>query len=378
MTEAEGTSTFMKTHEPSVVLAGGGTAGHISPLLAIAGAIRELAPDAGILAVGTAAGMETRLVPAAGYELATIERVPFPRRPSLDLLKLPFRFGTAVKQARRIIERAGADVVVGVGGYVSTPMYIAAKLAKVPLVIHEANARPGLANRVGARLTDDVAVAFRSTKLPDATWVGMPMRREISSLDRAATRAAARDRLGLEQDKPTLIVTGGSSGAASINRTIRASLEKFAAAGIQTLHITGKGKELREPDGSLVSVPGYHQVEFVDGMENVYAAADLLLARAGAATVCEIAAVGLPAVLVPLPHGNGEQALNAADLVGAGGAVMAKDADFTPDWATAELPALLQDHNKLQAMATAAAGLGIRDADTRMAEMVFRATGRQQ
>ena len=122
----------MKTHEPSVVLAGGGTAGHISPLLAIAGAIREQAPDAAILAVGTAAGMETRLVPAAGYELATIERVPFPRRPSLDLLKLPFRFGTAVKQARRIIEGAAADVVVGVGGYVSTPMYIAAKLAKVP------------------------------------------------------------------------------------------------------------------------------------------------------------------------------------------------------------------------------------------------------
>ncbi|EMY33617.1 undecaprenyldiphospho-muramoylpentapeptide beta-N- acetylglucosaminyltransferase [Arthrobacter crystallopoietes BAB-32] len=365
----------MKTPSLSVVLAGGGTAGHISPLLAIARAIRTDVPDARILAVGTAAGMETRLVPAAGFELATIERVPLPRRPSLDLFKLPFKFGAAVRQARRIIEGAGADVVVGVGGYVSTPMYIAARQANVPIVIHEANARPGLANRVGARLTDHVAVAFQSTKLPDAVWVGMPMRTEISSLDRGASRTQARERLGLEPDKPTLIVTGGSSGAASINRTVSRSLHLLADAGIRTLHITGRGKQLLDPAGVPVTAPAYRQVEYVDGMEDVYAAADLLLARAGAATVCEVAAVGLPAVLVPLPHGNGEQALNAADLVAAGGAVLVRDQEFTAEWVAGHVPALLQDPAKLEAMSAAGRSLGIRDADQRMAKMVQQAAG---
>jgi len=143
----------MKTESLSVVLAGGGTAGHINPLLAIAAAIRDARPDARLLAVGTATGMETRLVPAAGLELATIDRVPFPRKPSADLLRLPGRLAGAVRQAGRILDDAGADVLVGVGGYVCTPMYLAAWRRKIPIVIHEANTRPGLANRVGARLS---------------------------------------------------------------------------------------------------------------------------------------------------------------------------------------------------------------------------------
>lgn len=367
----------MNTSEPSVVLAGGGTAGHVSPLLAIAGAVVEAAPAARILAVGTAAGMETRLVPAAGYELATIGRVPLPRRPSLDLLKLPFKFAAAVRQAAGIIDAAKADVVVGVGGYVSTPMYIAAKLRRVPVVIHEANARPGLANRVGARLAERVAVAFKDTRLPGARWVGMPMRREIATLDRQASRGAARRRLGLAPEEPTLIVTGGSSGALSINRAIAAALPELAAAGIQVLHITGRNKALRDAEGQLLTSPGYHQVEYVDGMQDVYAAADLLLARAGAATVCEVAAVGLPSVLVPLPHGNGEQALNAASLVEAGGAVLVRDGDFSARWVAEELVPLLKNPARLQQMSAAAHGLGIRDADARMAQLVLEAMGEE-
>ncbi|TJY70724.1 undecaprenyldiphospho-muramoylpentapeptide beta-N-acetylglucosaminyltransferase [Arthrobacter sp. CAU 1506] len=367
----------MNISKPSVVLAGGGTAGHVSPLLAIAGAVVEAAPAARILAVGTAAGMETRLVPAAGYELATIGRVPLPRRPSLDLVKLPFKFAAAVRQAARIINGAQADVVVGVGGYVSTPMYIAARMGRVPIVIHEANARPGLANRVGARLAERVAVAFKDTKLPGARWVGMPMRREIASLDRQSSRSAARRRLGLAPEKPALIVTGGSSGALSINRTIAAVLPELSAAGIQVLHITGRNKALLDAQGQLLASPGYHQVEYVDGMQDVYAAADLLLARAGAATVCEVAAVGLPSVLVPLPHGNGEQALNAASLVEAGGAVLVRDADFTARWVTDHLLPLLQDPARLEQMSEAAHALGIRDADARMAQLVLEAMGEE-
>ncbi|MCU1555763.1 MAG: murG [Arthrobacter sp.] len=364
----------MTTESPlSVVLAGGGTAGHISPLLAIAHAIREARPGTRLLAVGTPNGMEARLVPAAGLDLATISRVPFPRKPSLDQLRLPGRLAAAVKQAGVILDEAGADVLVGVGGYVCTPMYLAARRRNIPIVLHEANTRPGLANRVGARLGAKVAVAFANTRLPGAVHVGMPMRREISGLDRSAARAAARTALGLDPQQPTLIVTGGSSGAQSINRTIAASVAALAEAGIQTLHITGRDKAVHDADGKPLAAPGYRQVEYVDGMESVYAAADVLLARAGAATVSEVAAVGVPAVFVPLPIGNGEQALNAAGLVDAGGALIVADNAFTPEWVRRNVVPLLLDGERLDRMARDAGELGIRNADRRMADLVLEA-----
>ncbi|GGI95029.1 undecaprenyldiphospho-muramoylpentapeptide beta-N-acetylglucosaminyltransferase [Pseudarthrobacter scleromae] len=363
----------MTTKTPSIVLAGGGTAGHISPLLAIAAALRNASPEAAILAVGTPSGMETRLVPAAGVELATIDRVPFPRRPSTDLLRLPARLAGAVRQAGAILDTAAADVLVGVGGYVCTPMYLAARKRRIPIVIHEANARPGLANRVGALMTGRVAVAFANTPLRHARHVGMPMRTEISGLDRAAARTAARAALGLDPVQPALIVTGGSSGAQSINRTIAAAVERLSAAGIQTLHITGRGKTVMDSQGRPLGAKDYRQVEYVDGMELAYAAADVLLARSGAATVCEVAAVGVPAVLVPLPIGNGEQALNAAGLVAAGGALLVNDRDFTPEWVDRELIPLVTDQPRLDAMAGSSYRLGIRNADQRMADLILEA-----
>ncbi|TLM81594.1 undecaprenyldiphospho-muramoylpentapeptide beta-N-acetylglucosaminyltransferase [Pseudarthrobacter sp. NamE2] len=363
----------MTPKTPSIVLAGGGTAGHISPLLAIAAALRAACPGAALLAVGTPAGMETRLVPAAGVELATIDRVPFPRRPSVDLVRLPGRLSGAVRQAGSVLDQARADVLVGVGGYVCTPMYLAARKRRIPIVIHEANARPGLANRVGAMLTDRVGVAFAGTPLRNAVHVGMPMRTEISSLDRAAARTAAREALGLDPDLSTLIVTGGSLGAQSINRTISGAVGQLAAAGIQTLHITGRGKSVLNDAGAPLAADGYRQVEYVDGMELAYAAADLLLARAGAATVSEVAAVGVPAVLVPLPIGNGEQALNAAGLVAAGGALMVADRDFTAGWVARELIPLITDKARLATMEANSYRLGIRNADQRMAGLILEA-----
>jgi UDP-N-acetylglucosamine--N-acetylmuramyl-(pentapeptide) pyrophosphoryl-undecaprenol N-acetylglucosamine transferase len=366
----------MKTESLSVVLAGGGTAGHINPLLAIAAAIRDARPDARLLAVGTAAGMETRLVPAAGFELATIDRVPFPRKPSADLLRLPGRLAGAVRQAGRILDDAAADVLVGVGGYVCTPMYLAAWRRKIPIVIHEANTRPGLANRVGARLSRHVAVAFAGTPLRNARHVGMPMRREVSATVRATARNGALRTLDLQPEKPVLIVTGGSSGAQSINRTVAASLEALSRAGVQTIHITGRGKSVADANGNALSADGYRQLEYVDGMETVYAAADLLLARSGAATVSEVAAVGVPAVFVPLPIGNGEQALNARGLVDAGGALLVADRDFTPEWVRTSLIPLLTDRSRLDTMAANAENLGIRNADQLMADLVLEAVSK--
>lgn len=365
----------MSGAEFSVVLAGGGTAGHISPMLAIADAIVRTRPQARILTVGTASGMETTLVPAAGYELATIPRVPMPRRPTGDLLRLPSRLSGAINASERILREVDASVLVGVGGYVSAPMYLAARRLQVPVVIHEANAKPGLANRLGSRWAAAVAVAFDNTRLPAAQWVGMPMNPAIAYLDRAEHRTAARRALGLDPDKRTLVITGGSSGAASINQTAAGSQEVFANLNVQVLHITGRGKQNVDKHGELVENEHYRQVEYVDGMQNAYAAADLLVARAGAATVCEVSAVGLPAIFVPLPHGNGEQALNAAGVVSAGGAQLVPDAAFTPEWAAAHLPGLFGDESTLAQMSTAAQSMGIRDADEQMARLVSQAAG---
>lgn len=369
------------TSTVSVVMAGGGTAGHVSPLLAMADALRAAQPGISLRLVGTPTGMETRLVPAAGYELETIARVPFPRRPSLDLLKLPFRFAAAVRGAKDILRRAEADVVVGVGGYVCTPVYLAARSLKIPVVVHEANAKAGLANKVGARFAAQVGTAFEGTGLPGAELVGMPMRAGIAGLDRDAARAAARSALGLDPQTPTLVVTGGSSGAQSVNRALIGGLRQLAAAageqgpGFQVLHVTGRDKAMENDDGTALELPGYHQVEYIDGMEQAYAAADLIIARAGAGTVCEIAAVGLPSLLVPLPIGNGEQALNARGLRESGAAIVVDDDQFTAEYVASTLPGLLADPAGLQAMAGAARGQGRRDAAERMAAIVLRAAG---
>lgn len=352
-----------------VVMAGGGTAGHISPMIAMARAL-ERAGDVEITMVGTASGMETDLVPAAGYQLVTIDRVPMPRRPNLDLARLPWRLRTAIRQAQDILRAANADVVVGVGGYVSTPVYLAARRMGIPVVVHEANVRAGLANRIGARRAAAVGTAFARTRLPGAQHVGMPMRTQISQLDRSpAARAEARSALGLDPERTTLLVTGGSSGALAVNRAITGALSELLEHA-QILHLTGRGKTVLNDDGEPLTAPGYHQREYVDGLEQVYAAADLVIARAGAGTVCEIAAAGLASILVPLPIGNGEQAHNAQDLVQAGAAIMVDDAAFTASWVRDHLPAVLGDPARVDKMAQAAHALGIRNADDTMAQLI--------
>ncbi|MDO4251643.1 MAG: undecaprenyldiphospho-muramoylpentapeptide beta-N-acetylglucosaminyltransferase [Rothia sp. (in: high G+C Gram-positive bacteria)] len=358
---------------PSIVLAGGGTAGHINPLLAIAREIRALAPEAHLLTVGTEQGMEAKLIPAAGYPIAFIPRVPFPRRPDAAALKFPFAFYAATKQAASILRQAKADVVVGVGGYVCPPFYWAARQLHIPIVIHEANAKPGWANKWGARKAAMVGTAFPATPIAQGRHVGMPMRHNIETLDRHAQAQQARQRLCLEEGLATLVVTGGSLGAVSLNQTVAAIYNRLEEWGFQLLHITGRGKALHDEQGQLLAAPHYRQVEFITGMEDVYAAADLMVVRAGAATVSEVAAVGLPAIFVPLPIGNGEQELNARSLVDTGAGLLIKDAEFSSDWFVANIPHLMADSARLAEMAQKSYAHGIRDAAHVMAQEVLKA-----
>ena len=355
----------------SVVLAGGGTAGHVSPLLALADCLRRREPDVRITALGTAEGLEARLVPARGYDLVVVPKVPMPRKPSAALLRLPGSLRRAVQAADDAMTAADARVVVGFGGYVSTPAYLAARRRGIPVVVHEQNARPGLANKVGARFAKHVAVTFPDTPLHGATVTGMPLRREIALLDRKARRAEALAHFGLEAEWPTVLVTGGSLGAQRINEAFQASVDTLRVAGVQVLHVTGVGKDFAVSEG--VGLAPYVVVPYADRMELAYAAADIVVARSGANTVCELTAVGLPAAYVPLPIGNGEQRLNARAVVGAGGGLLVDDADLTTAWVEGTLVPLLRDASGLADMATAAASVGERGGDELLADLVFDA-----
>lgn len=355
----------------SVLLAGGGTAGHVSPLLALADCLRRRDPDIRVAALGTEAGLESRLVPARGYDLHVVPRVPLPRRPSVDLARLPVNLKAAVDAAGDAIDEVGAEVVVGFGGYVAAPAYLAARRRHLPIVVHEQNARAGIANRLGARFTSHVGVTFRSTRLRGARVVGMPLRQEVAHLDRAAHRSEARSHFGLDPRRPTLLVTGGSLGAKRLNDAFAARADRVRQAGIQVLHITGAGKEFT-PQASG-SAAAYVVVPYVDRMDLAYSAADVVVARAGANTVCELTAVGLPAVYVPLPIGNGEQRLNASDVVAAGGGLLVEDAAVTPFWVEETIIPLLRDADRVGRMSAAAASVGERDGDEKLADLVVEA-----
>ncbi|GAB3617625.1 undecaprenyldiphospho-muramoylpentapeptide beta-N-acetylglucosaminyltransferase [Okibacterium endophyticum] len=350
------------------LLAGGGTAGHVNPLLAVADGLTHRDPDAVVLVLGTREGLEARLVPARGYELLTIEKLPFPRRPSLYAMTFGSRYLRAVRRVTQILHERDVDVVVGFGGYASAPAYAAAKKSRIPFAIHEANAKPGLANRLGARSTEFVGIAFHGTNLRNGEYVGMPLRREIEQLDRQTARHAASEEFGLDPDTPTMLVTGGSLGARRINQTVFESRRQIIDAGYQILHIVGDRSDLEDP-----GTDHYRMIAYCDRMDLALSLARFAISRAGAATVSELSALGIPALYVPYPVGNGEQRFNAADAVQAGGALLVDDARFTPSWVKEELVPLIGDSTRVHDMAVQSRLMGTRDGTTRMIGLIDRA-----
>ena len=361
-----------------IILAGGGTAGHVNPLLSTALELRSRGYD--VVALGTSQGLETTLVPAAGVELVTIERVPLPRKPSLQFVSLPGRMKRAIAQCRSAL--SGADALVGFGGYVSTPAYLAARKMNLPIIIHEQNARPGLANRVGARWASALGLTFPSTPLKAKHGVtvvtGLPLRPAIQALAAARTteegresaRRTAASKLGVDPNMQTLLITGGSLGALNVNR----AMVKVAAElleGVQVVHLTGKGKdqEVRDAVKAAGVADRWHVIDYLSTMEDALAVADLVVCRSGAGTVAEMTALGLPCVYVPLPIGNGEQKLNAADHVAQGGALLVADHDLTSDYVRGTIFPLLGSE-KLSEMAIASRALAHPDGAQQLADLI--------
>ena len=277
-------------------------------------------------------GLESVLVPAAGFELRNIDKVVMPRKMNLDFLKLPLRLFRAVDSAKKVID--GSDLLIGFGGYLSASAYLAASLARVPILVHEANAKVGWANRLGALLTKNLAVAHPITqgRFSRATVTGLPLRVDVreanleASGDWSQARKSAKAKLGWSTDHPTLLILGGSQGSTYINSQIADALPVLTAKGIQILHSVGANNEV--PD----SFENYRAVPYIDDMATAYLAADVVLARSGAVTCAEVGALGRLAVFVPLPVGNGEQARNADHLVSIGRAIVVPQNVFSSQW----------------------------------------------
>ncbi|GHF10282.1 UDP-N-acetylglucosamine--N-acetylmuramyl-(pentapeptide) pyrophosphoryl-undecaprenol N-acetylglucosamine transferase [Amycolatopsis deserti] len=339
-----------------------------------ADALRRLEPTAEITALGTVRGLDTTLVPARGYPLELIPPVPLPRDLNRALLRTPGKLRASVRAAGAVLDRVRAEVVVGFGGYVAMPAYLAARGRGLPIVVHEANARPGVANRLAARITRHVFTASPRVRLPHATAIGIPLRPAITGLDRAALRDAARRRFGLRSDAPVLMVTGGSQGARTINAAVSGAAASLRAAGVQVLHITGPRHAVEVPDGD----PPYVAVPYVHEMQYAYAAADFVICRSGAMTCAELAAVGLPAAYVPLPLRGGEQRLNAEPVVAAGGALLVDDADLDPAWIVRTLIPVLTDSDRIAAMSAHASAAGAPDAGDVLARHVLTAVTEQR
>ncbi|GAA4207748.1 UDP-N-acetylglucosamine--N-acetylmuramyl-(pentapeptide) pyrophosphoryl-undecaprenol N-acetylglucosamine transferase [Actinocatenispora rupis] len=354
--------------EPRVVVAGGHSAGHIEPTMNFADALCRLEPTARITALGTVRGLDTTLIPARGYPLELIPPVPLPRTLNPALLRTPGKLRDSVRAAGAVLDRVRAEVVVGFGGYVAAPAYLAAHRRGLPIVIHEANAQPGVANRLAARLTTRVFTATADVRLAHATAIGIPLRPAITGLDRPAQRDAARRRFGLRPDGPVLLATGGSQGARAINVAVSGAAPALRAAGVQVLHITGPQHTVEPPYAD-----GYVVVPYVEEMAHAYAAADVAICRSGAMTCAELSAVGLPAAYVPLPLRGGEQRHNAEPIVAAGGALLVDNADLDPAWIETTLLPVLTDPARIAAMSGRAVAAGAPDADVVLARHVLTA-----
>jgi UDP-N-acetylglucosamine--N-acetylmuramyl-(pentapeptide) pyrophosphoryl-undecaprenol N-acetylglucosamine transferase len=364
----------------SVVLAGGGTGGHIYPLLAFADCLRRHHPGVRITTFGSPRGMENDLIPPHGYDLRVIPAYQLPRSLNMNLMRTPDRMWKAARAAGQVIDEVQAEVIVGFGGYVSVPAYLAAWRRELPIVIHEVNVPPGVANRMGMKMTKHVAVGFehqphQAESLRDARVVGVPLRTGITRLDRQARRAEALAHFGLRPDLPVLFVSGGSSGARTINLAVSGAAKEIARAGVQVLHVQGGRNDPFEVPSDL-PVP-YRVVPYLSDMELGYAVADLMLCRGGAITVAELTAIGLPGVYVPYPHSNQEQKRNALPVVQAGGGLLVDDAELSPGWVERTVVPLVRDPHRLATMGAAAATYGRRDGDEALLAYVYEAVARR-
>ncbi|MGZ8624517.1 MAG: undecaprenyldiphospho-muramoylpentapeptide beta-N-acetylglucosaminyltransferase [Actinomycetota bacterium] len=367
-----------------VLVAGGGTAGHVFPALALA---RRLVDEHGaeVRFAGTISGQEARLVPAAGFPFEPVDARPLKREFSVEVVTAAVAAIRCVSACRPLVERA--DVVVGMGGYVSVPVGLAAARARRPLVIHEQNAIPGLANRVLAHRAHVVALTFgeateRLARRARTVLTGNPVREQILAVpaEREALAKEALGELDLEPGRRTLVVFGGSQGALHLNGAVVDAIEHLRdREDLQVLLLTGAAHEQRISDALGGSAKLRTRVRgFLDRMELAYALADVVVCRAGATTCAEVSVCGLPTVLIPYPHATGRhQEANARALERAGGAIVVQDAALSGEVLAAAVRGLLEDPSRLASMGDRMRSWSRPDAAEALAGVVLHAGSRR-
>jgi len=362
-----------------IVIAGGGTAGHVMPALAVAHELvaRGHAPER-IHFVGSRRGLEARLVPEAGFAVTLLPGRGVVRRVSWRAVAAAAGIVAATAQAVVLLARRRPAVVLSVGGYAAAPCALAALVLGVPLVVAEANAVPGATNRLAARWARASAAAFEGTGLPRAVVTGTPVRDEVLAASRdPAARAAARHLLGLPDGRRIVAVTGGSLGARRVNEAVLDLVERWAQRDDVAIHHAFGSRDWAELGGRARGAAGgalcYQPVEYESRVPPLLSAADVWVGRAGGTTMAELTAVGVPSILVPLPIApHDHQAVGARRLAAAGACVVVPDAECTGDVLDRELSRLLDVPGVLTVMAAAAGGAGHRDAATRVAELLER------
>lgn len=361
-------------HELFALLAGGGTAGHVIPGLAVAHALVARGHDPGsLLFVGSDHGIETRIVPEAGFTFVGLPGRGIQRRLTFANVTAAAGLLVALVRGIALVRRTRPRVVVVVGGFASVACAIGAVVWRVPIVVMEQNARAGAANRLAGRFAKAAAVAFPETDLPRRVVTGNPVRPEILSIDRERDRIAARQQLGLPVDRTLVAVFSGSLGARRINEAVRALVERWRARrDVAIRHVIGSRDwdELGTPPPLPADGLVYQVVRYEDHMEHLLAAADVAVTRAGGNTVAELAVAGVPCLLVPLPIApRDHQTANASVLVRAGGAVLVPDAELTAERLAHELDDLLADPARLAGMSRALRAVAYRDAADRVARL---------
>jgi len=372
------------------LIAGGGTGGHIYPALAIAGALRTLDEAAEFLFVGTGHGLEAELVPRAGYRLEKIELYGFQRRLSLRNAKNIFLLARSMWRVRRILRKFRPDVVVGTGGYVCGPVLAQAAWAGIPTLIQEQNALPGVTNKILARLVDVAALGYAEAEAGFSGCkarlivTGNPVRPDLLSEE----REAACNFFGLRPDSPVVLITGGSQGARSINQaalTLHMRCRKENKP-VQILHITGQtdyNDIIRELDFAGITINNSESMvkvlPYVHEMPKALSAASLAISRAGAIALAELSLCGVPSILIPYPHAaENHQEINARSLESKGAAIVVRDAELSGDWLFETVSRLLDDPQRLQAMATAARQSAHPAATVKIAGLVMELAGRTE
>lgn len=361
-----------------ILLSGGGTGGHVYPAIAIANRIKEEYPDAEIMFVGTAKGIESEIVPKYGYELKTVTVQGFKRKIDLDNVKRVFKLFKGLEESRRVVKKFKPDVVIGTGGYVSGPVLFNAAMSKIPTVVHEQNSFPGVTNKILSKVVTRVLTSFEDShvRFPEGSrdkliLTGNPVRKEIL----VARKNIARKNLGISEDKKMVLCYGGSGGSEEINEAMKLVIENMVKEDVAFIFATGKYyyEDFKKSIENISLKPYQQVVPYLEDMANALAASDLVIGSAGAISLAEITALGKPSIIIPKAYtAENHQEYNAKSIESRGAGIAILEKDLTAEKLNETVFKILGNRETLIDMANASKEIGKPEAIDLICEEIIK------